>query len=44
MKVDITTEGAAASKGTFTAGSYPLDEDFAVRLYSLATKLDEFPG
>jgi hypothetical protein len=44
VKVDITAAAAAASHGVFTAGSFPLDEDFAVRLYSLATKLDEFPG
>ncbi|GAA2760700.1 hypothetical protein [Actinopolymorpha rutila] len=44
VKVDITADGAAASQGTFTVGSYPLDEDFAVRLYSLASRLDEFPG
>jgi hypothetical protein len=42
--VTITSAGATASHGVFTAGTYPLDEAFAVRLYSLATVLDEFKG
>jgi hypothetical protein len=42
--VVITPAGAAASHGVFTADEYPLDEAFAVRLYSLATVLDGVPG
>ncbi|WP_329143417.1 hypothetical protein OIU91_05870 [Streptomyces sp. NBC_01456] len=40
----ISAAGAAASRGLFTAGEYPLDEAFAVALYSLATILDGVTG
>lgn len=42
--VTISTAGAAASHGLFTAGAHPLDEVFAVSLYSLATILDGVSG
>jgi hypothetical protein len=42
--VTITAAGAAASHGLFTAGVHPLDEAFAVKLYSLATILDSYAG
>lgn len=42
--VTITAAGAAASHGLFTAGTHQLDEDFAVKLYSLATILDGVSG
>jgi hypothetical protein len=42
--VTISDQGAAASKGFFTAGEHTLDEDFAVALYSLATRRDSIPG
>jgi hypothetical protein len=34
----------ADSQGVFTAGSYILNEDFAVRAYSLETRDDAYPG
>lgn len=34
----------ADSRGVFTAGTYPLDEAFAVKAYSLNTWLDTIPG
>jgi hypothetical protein len=42
--VTITATAAAASHGLFTAGTYDLDEAFAVKLYSLATILDGVTG
>jgi len=42
--VTITAAGAAASHGRFSAGTYPLDENFAVALYGLATVLDNYSG
>jgi hypothetical protein len=42
--VTISPAGAAASHGFFTSGEHQLDEAFAVRLYSLATRLDDVPG
>ncbi|MGY5048312.1 hypothetical protein ACWDE0_22170 [Streptomyces sp. 900105755] len=42
--VTISAAGAAASHGLFTAGEHTLDEDFAVKLYSLATILDGISG
>lgn len=42
--VTISAAGAAASHGLFTAGTYDLDEAFAVALYSLATILDTYSG
>lgn len=42
--VVISDKGAANSHGIFAAGTYDLDEDFAVKLYSLATVLDSFTG
>lgn len=42
--VTISAVGAAASHGLFTAGAYALNEDFAVKLYSLATILDSYAG
>ncbi|MEV7154922.1 C1 family peptidase [Streptomyces misionensis] len=42
--VTIGAAGAAASHGLFTAGEHALDEDFAVKLYSLATILDGVSG
>lgn len=43
-KVTITPAGAAASHGVFVAGTYILDEAFAVSLYKLATILDGVSG
>lgn len=43
-KVTITPAGAAASHGVFVAGTYDLDEAFAVWLYKLATILDNVSG
>ncbi|MEV7394357.1 C1 family peptidase [Streptomyces sp. NPDC091215] len=43
-KVTITPAGAAASHGVFVAGTYDLDEAFAVCLYKLATILDGVSG
>lgn len=43
-KVTITPAGAAASHGVFVAGTYDLDEAFAVWLYKLATILDGVSG
>ncbi|RPE44174.1 papain like protease [Streptomyces sp. Ag109_O5-1] len=43
-KVTITPAGAAASHGVFVAGTYDLDESFAVWLYKLATILDGISG
>lgn len=42
--VTITVAAARASRGCFTPGVYAPDEDFAVRLYSLATRLDSIRG
>lgn len=42
--VAITAAAAKASHGHFTAGTYTLNEDFAVRLYGLATAIDSYPG
>lgn len=42
--VAITDAAASASHGIFTAGVYPLDEEFAVALYSYATVLDGISG
>lgn len=42
--VVISEAGAAASHGLFTVGAHYLDEAFAVKLYSLATILDGYPG
>lgn len=42
--VTITPSAAKASRGRFTTGEHPLDEAFAVALYSLATALDSIPG
>lgn len=42
--VTITAAGAAASQGIFAAGEYTVDEQFAVDLYELATRLDSIPG
>lgn len=42
--VTISAAGAAASHGLFTAGVHPLEETFAVALYSLATILDGVTG
>jgi hypothetical protein len=42
--VTITPAGAAASHGVFVAGTYDLDEAFAVCLYKLATILDGISG
>ncbi|MGW2861961.1 C1 family peptidase [Streptomyces sp. NPDC001205] len=42
--VTISTAAARASHGIFTPGVYAPDEDFAVRLYSLATLLDSISG
>lgn len=42
--VVITPEAVANSQGIFTAGTVPLDEAFALRAYSLETRLDSFPG
>ncbi|MFG2372545.1 C1 family peptidase [Streptomyces sp. NPDC048504] len=42
--VTISAGGAAASHGVFVAGTYILDEAFAVSLYKLATILDGVSG
>lgn len=42
--VAISSAGEAASHAIFTAGRNPLDEDFAVKLYELATRLDGISG
>lgn len=42
--VTISAAGAAASHGRFAAGTYNLDEAFAVKLYGLATVLDTYSG
>jgi hypothetical protein len=42
--VTISAAGATASRGIFAAGVHALDEAFAVKLYSLATILDEHAG
>lgn len=42
--VTISAAGAAASHGVFTAGTYNLDEPFALKVYTLNTILDEYPG
>lgn len=42
--VTITEAGAAASHGRFSAGTYQLDEAFAIQLYGLATVLDPYSG
>jgi hypothetical protein len=42
--VAISVDAARASHGAFTPGLYAPDEDFAVRLYSLATRLDSVSG
>lgn len=42
--VTISVEAARASHGAFGPGVYAPDEDFAVRLYSLATRLDSVAG
>jgi hypothetical protein len=42
--VTVSAAGAAASHGVFAAGVHQLNEDFAVKLYSLATILDSFSG
>jgi hypothetical protein len=42
--VTITPAGAAASHGVFVAGTYDLDEAFAICLYKLATILDGISG
>lgn len=42
--VEVSAAGAAASRGHFTAGAHPVDEAFAVALYSLATDIDPYAG
>lgn len=42
--MEISVGAARASRGIFAPGLYVPDEDFAVRLYSLATLLDSIPG
>lgn len=42
--VVISAAGAKASHGLFKAGPYALDENFAVLLYELATRIDPYPG
>jgi hypothetical protein len=42
--VTISAAGAAASKKLFKAGTYVLDESFAVLLYELTTRIDPYPG
>jgi len=42
--VVISAAGAKASHGYFTAGTYALDENFAVQLYGLATAIDSYAG
>jgi len=40
----VSVSVTADSKGVFTAGTYPLDEAFAVLAYTLNTKLDNIQG
>ncbi|MFD8142523.1 C1 family peptidase [Streptomyces sp. NPDC059708] len=42
--VTMSRDAAVASHGRFTPGVHPLDEAFAVALYSLATVLDSIDG
>lgn len=43
--VTSVTVATADTKGEFTAGSvWNLDEDFALRMYRLVTRLDSYPG
>lgn len=42
--VTVTADAAAQSHGIFAAGDHTLDEDFALRLYELATRIDPYPG
>lgn len=42
--ITITAEQAAATQGVFTAGTYDVNEDLAVRCYTLNTLLDGYPG
>jgi hypothetical protein len=42
--VTITAAQAAATKGVFKAGTYAVDEDFAVLCYELNTRLDTYSG
>lgn len=42
--VTVTAAGAAASRGIFAAGDYAVDEQLAVDLYELATRLDSISG
>lgn len=42
--VVVTETASAATNGIFTPGQYVLDEAFAVKLYSLASVLDQIPG
>jgi len=43
-QVFITAEQADKTKGVFNAGTYTVDEDFAVLCYELNTRFDTFPG
>ena len=42
--VTITQEFSIKTNGIFVAGTYKIDEQFAIKLYSLATAVDEFAG
>jgi hypothetical protein len=42
--VTVTAAAAANSRGVFAAGTYTLDEDFALKIYRLNTLLDSVPG
>lgn len=42
--VTLTDTVAARTRGVFKAGTYQVDEDFAVLCYELATRLDRYPG
>lgn len=42
--ITITEAQAANTKGVFTAGTYAVDENFAVMCYELNTRLDSYPG
>jgi hypothetical protein len=42
--ITVTDAQAAKTKGVFQAGTYTVDEDFAVMCYELNTRLDSFTG
>lgn len=43
-RVWVSEEGAKASRGQIQEGPHQVDEDFAVKVYQLATRFDPWPG